>query len=336
MVERERSSDFPMLLWTEMENAGLLIHGFLYEECRRTVWDIGTCLHRALRLGFGERYWDETFTSLGNSVPDNHIRILGVGHVLTEFAIAPLGPLPEPAKREVCELGALSNFIVALYDQLLDLNQYDYSILSRTSLSAALENADVSELSYKEDSLPAGLLAYLVTIYVRRARRLSNGESAPDGYVLTRAILDMYDAEFETLRAPLAVSRKILHRKAALPFVVMGIPAWFAHEAAGPAIRSWHLRWLYGLGSFFGWVDDAIDEGQDREAGRPNAVAKPARILTEPDPSRQALARQIAGYGERTMREWRERLGGVEIPPHVTHAVALTLVSWFGGLAPDA
>src|ERR1700681_3682013 len=334
MVELQRSVDFPRLLWTEMESAGLLIHGFLYEECRRAVWDIGTCLHRALRLGFGERYWDETFASLGNAVPDNHIRVLGVGHVLTEFAIAPLGPLPEPAKWEVCELGALSNFIVALYDQFLDLNQYHYSILSRAWLSAALEDSKVSELSCKEDSFPARLLAYLVTMYVRRTRGLSNGGGAPDAYLLTRAILDMYDAEFETLRAPLAVCRKILQRKAALPFVVMGVPACFAHESAGPAIRSWHLRWLYGLGSFFGWVDDAIDERQDREAGHPNAIVKTTGCLTEP--SRQALARQISGYGERTMREWRERLGGAKLPPHVTHALALTLVSWFGGLAPDA
>jgi hypothetical protein len=329
--------DFRSLLWRELDKAGLLIHGRHYEECRREAWTAGAGLCRSLKIEYGANQWTETFEALGSAVEDDHIRVLGIGHALTQFAIAPLGPLPEPTRQAICAAGGLSNFIVALYDQLLDRNGFAPSILPRAGLLQAMNGTVPQDDALRQDggACPQRLMASLVAIYFGRIRGLSLGSGGEAERLLGRVILAMYDAESDTVeRSPLLVCRKSLQRKASLPFVVMGLPAWLVVKRSVRTTVGWHYRWLYRLGTFLGWIDDAVDEHKDRAEGRPNVFANP-NGFPESSRTRPALASQIARNGMRIISEWRERSNAASLPFHVPQALALSLVSWFGETVPD-
>lgn len=338
MIEVDQLVDFRTLLWRELDTAGLLIHGRHYEECRREAWKAGAGLYRSIKLEYGVSQWAETFETLGSAVEDDHIRVLGIGYALTQFAIAPLGPLPESTKQAICATGGLSNFIVALYDQLLDRNGFAQSLLPRAGLLQAMRGTVLQDDALRQDggALPQRLMASLVANYFGRIRGLSRGVGLDTERLLGRVILAMYDAESDTVGSPpLLVCRKSLWRKASLPFVVMGLPAWLVVKRSARMTVGWHFRWLYRLGTFLGWIDDAVDEQRDREEGRPNIFANP-NGFPESNRSRPALASQIARNGMRIISEWRERSNAASLPVHVPHALALSLVSWFGETVPDS
>ena len=194
-------------------------------------------------------------------------RMLGFGYVLTEFAVAPVTAQPDA---RVPALGALANLIVSLYDGELDTGAAPGSIISGSSL-----------------------LARLVELYYSRLDALA-GAGGPLEVLLRRAIDRMYHAERFTGRG--ANSRAIWRRKSALPFVVMGLPVWFAHPAARVRSCHAHLAWLYRLGRFFGWIDDAADLEDDCAACRLNYFRGAAPVGT---------ATRIAREGARILAEWQ-------------------------------
>lgn len=82
--------------------------------------------------------------------------------------------------------------------------------------------------------------------------------------LLDRAIRRMYEAENGGARA-----RRDWVRKSALPFVTIGLAASILAGREPPA---GYLAWLYRVGIWIGWIDDASDLAQDRAAGRYNRV----------------------------------------------------------------
>jgi hypothetical protein len=85
---------------------------------------------------------------------------------------------------------------------------------------------------------------------------------------------------------------------------------------------------MYRVGTFIGWVDDAVDLADDVAAGRPNLVSSALQAKGIPPP---ILAARIAGRGVRCLREWRERVprhSALEWP--LPAALPATVYSWFG------
>jgi hypothetical protein len=220
-------------------------------------------------LLYGERVLRQLPSDVGGALQQRQsaaVRMLGFGYVMTEFAAAPVAV---PSDARVPALGALANLIVSLYDAELDAGAAPGSIISGGSL-----------------------LASLVELYYSRLDALARG-GGPLEALLRRAINRMYHAERSTGGAN---SLAIWRRKSALPFVVMGLPAWFAHPAAHARSCHAHLAWLYRLGRFFGWIDDAADLEDDCAAGRLNYFrgAAPAGTAT-----------RIAREGTRILAEWQ-------------------------------
>jgi hypothetical protein len=210
------------------------------------------------------------------------IRQLGFGHVITEFAIAHLG-IPGKPDRAVLSLGALSNLIVSMYDGLLDSGQDPERILPRsriTGIAGASKTGDP-------------LLGTLVDLYFARLSAFPNPHAAVY-QTLRSAIVRMYDAERAT-SGPLGYTRTVWRRKSALPIVIMGLPVWMTVPLLEICVYRAHLKWLFRLGQFIGWIDDAADIHADRAAGRPNYFSAGA------GPN---VARRIAGQGALIVEAW--------------------------------
>lgn len=174
-------------------------------------------------------------TGGGPTLPEaSVIRLLGFGHMIGEFLLAPLG-LPLAARMHALHLCATLNLAVCAYDLLVDEGIGDPKWL------AALVNGYFSRLERQS----------------RHAARLA---------LLRRTIEKMKDAEDG------AGGIGPLHRwrrKCALPFVVMGLGGL----ACGPrniVPPRGYLRWLYRTGLQFGIADDALDIAEDRRSGQFN------------------------------------------------------------------
>jgi hypothetical protein len=144
----------------------------------------------------------------------------------------------------------------------------------------------------------------------------------------------MYDAELAVVsRNGSPVSRHLLRRKAALPFVVMGLPAWLLGSERDERLFRWHVHWLYRLGRFFGWIDDVVDLESDLKTGAPSQLAYELENERQSSDRGREIVRAIAMQGRRLMYEWRTRVGAVsDVPLSVREAVPTCVVSWFGGL----
>lgn len=339
MERRSRLSPrrFRHVLWNELRRAELLSDPALYKASRAEVTRYGTIESRGTISLVGHAAWRRTIARLPRPrSEDDCIRVLGFGRVLTEFAVAPL-PLQDGDREAVSHLGALANFIVATFDQLIDagmnrrvvLPEWTLRFLARTSGRVCL--APVSYLL----PAPPRLMVRLVAAYFRTLEELSLAQRHSHGTAMVRRlILKMYRAErqtFEPSRAPGSRVEQIVRRKASLPITALGLPGWLACSGVDRARYLWHLRWLHNLGEFVGWIDDSVDLEQDLTAGRPNRVAMV--ICARPEASHE-LARLIAQGGKKIIREWRSHVQDADaIPLVVREALRTCVVSWFGGLS---
>jgi hypothetical protein len=241
--------------------------------------------------------------------------------MLCGFVVAPLG-LAGEARESVLRLGALCNFIVATYDHLVDSDPGHRPPLHRGSVLPGRHRWSARRLFARIFRPPASRLMHrLVTLYFAELRRLPHaGTRIRLRAGIERLILRMYDAEGASLNG--AATERLLRRKSALPFVVMGLPGWLAVAEDEGGEYWWHLRWLYRLGDLFGWVDDAVDLEEDRAAGRPN------RMLMDP-----MTPTGIAAEAGRLLTEWRERVRSDDAAPRAEQeAFRGCLVSWLGGV----
>ena len=208
----------------------------------------------------GELHYDTLQPAEGSKLERNSklaFRLLGFGHVMTEFAVAHLR-IRETQMLGPLSLGALANLIVSAYDGLIDSGHDPERVLPRSRLNGAGKRASRGD----------PLITALVDLYFERLACLPHPHP-PVRKTLQNAILRMYDAERATAGAA-EFSPEVWRRKSALPFVIMGLPIWMTTPSFDVRACRAHLAWLYRLGQFFGWIDDAADLDADRAANRPN------------------------------------------------------------------
>ena len=338
------NADHPFrdLLWRELDARGLIPSAVEYQRLRDAVARSGEASWRLTLGDVGRDRWDAANATLWRPwVSDDPQRILGFGWWMTRFLVAPLR-LPEGLHSAVADAGALANLIVALYDQLVDSGRLGPAILAPAAFDSS---AHAQRQSRGTEVGPADasreVMSALVDRYFHLVAAFPRGplSSAVDS-LHRRAIRRMYDAENQLAAGDhrsedYAQCVPVLQRrKAALPFVVMGLPGWSASSATSSLDTVRHLRWMYRVGTFLGWIDDAVDLDDDL-AGR---AANRVRCVIEGHPSRAAaLAISIAHSGARCMDDWRRHTGHEPPPePEVTDALAATVYSWFGATRPDA
>jgi hypothetical protein len=175
---------------------------------------------------------------------------LGSGFAMTEFLVSPiLGAISPPA---ICSLGALVNLMVVVCDRLLDAG-------------AAVDEV----LPESEHSSP---VFDLLDVY---RRKLADREPTVTVHRCSeKLIARMIESERQTVLARERLSYRDWLGKSALPFVLMGLPAWICRECTARARNgltfSAHLLWLCRVGRFFGVLDDSLDYEHDLASGQPN------------------------------------------------------------------
>jgi hypothetical protein len=334
--------EFQSLLRDELTAVGLIpgdCSNSAYQLLRTEVSRRGKIEHANLVRLVGRRSWNRGVACLGRvAAEEDCVRVLGFGSTLAEFAMAPLG-LTGPGLGPAAALGALANLIVSLYDQWLDSGVRPGSVLPRWHLRGIADG----RVWLRHGSLAAALvsprrifMARLVDQYFHRLGTLPYASARPAAHhLLIRTIQRMYDAESATISETSTQCRaRMLRRKSALPFVVLGLPGWLAVNVRPSISLRSHLGWLYRLGEFIGCIDDAIDLAEDASAGRPNLLLGELAAAGECRSSRIAVAQRIAARGSWVLREWRRAVPS-EVPlPEITGAVlGICVGSWFGASA---
>ncbi len=312
-------------LFLDLRDAGLLAE---HDAYRRTCSEL-FARGETERARLGAVLWDGAWHDLNRTLERPYAsadvdRILGFGWGLTWFAAEPVG-LDSESAAAVARLGALANLIVALYDQILDVGGASGDVLPRAALDAAAAGAwpDRSGDDGFTTDPQRRLLITLTVQYFECLDRLPHlAQGSAIRQLIVRAILAMYEAERATHSDIVTgVRSAVLRRKCGLPFVVMGATAWLVLGTVDQARLRWHIHWLYRLGMFFGWVDDAIDLEDDLRTGHPNRLN--TRSLRQ---GVLPIAGRIVQFGRRLADEWHERV------PAVTSAAVLLAVttSWLG------
>ena len=326
-------ADLRAMLWEHLDAEDLIPGPDTYAASRAEIGRGGEAQRRELSRSIGEGAWRLGLAQLGRPNPeDDCARILGFGRALTGYAVAPVN-LSSADVNTVTELGALANLIVATFDGIVDAGRTPSELLSRVTLDAAFAARQTTPTADPPQTDPS-LISRLVATYAQDLEVCAASESDPVLQLITRAIEAMYDAELAIVKPKSrSVSRHLLRRKAALPFVVMGLPAWLLSSERDEGLFRWHIHWLYRLGRFFGWIDDVVDLESDLETGAPSQLV----LALENEPHRSDLSREIARaialQGRRLMHEWRTRVAAAQdVPLPIREAVPTCLVSWFGGL----
>jgi hypothetical protein len=252
-------------------------------------------------------------------------RVFGFGYLLTEWML-PDALCDELHRRQVALLGARANFIVTVFDHLLDESVSGRPPLSARDVQRAVAG-DLRPLSIASLVGPPArrLLARLARSYFKAFAALPFA-SRHSGVrrLVSRAITSMYAAEIQTasMRDP---GEQTLRRKAALPFVVMGAAAWLAVPEFSPALFRAHLRWLYRVGDLLSAIDDLADLPADIAASRPNrltAVFNGSGYMAPDDLSRRIVGAALKIVESRHATASCRRRGDV---------FGAIIISWFGG-----
>ena len=234
---------------------------------------------------FGEIEYAKLRMTMGGELErkaKSAVHLLGFGRVITEFATAHL-PISGKPPAAVLSLGALANLIVSTYDGLVDSGRGPDGILPRSRLTGGGLGRDNGD----------PFVERLVDLYFAGVSCLPYPH-VPVYRTLRSAILRMYDAERVTVGSH-ECSRAVWRRKSALPFVIMGLPVWMTAPSLETGVYRAHSKWLYRLGQFFGWIDDAADLNDDRSAGRFNYLSSHMTPQT---------ARRIAHHAIRILESW--------------------------------
>jgi len=132
--------------------------------------------YRAQLLGSGAWRRGLSSSELGYSSA-TLARILGFGAAMTRFSIAWI-PMSPVHRRNVTRLGALSNLIVSLYDQLADA-MAERDLLSRAALIGALGRARPSERYSPGGSAYGAMIGHAVETYARMLHDLPYCDERP-------------------------------------------------------------------------------------------------------------------------------------------------------------
>ena len=316
---------FKPILWRALWNADVLSVPELHVKCERAIRERSISERDFLVTQIGEASWLQMLKAWGRENGEQMASLqLGAGAVLTEFFTSPV-TLGAADREAAAHSGTLANLLVGVYDDLIDAEEIPGADpLSRSLLDAVSGKSGVGETG----DTP---LAPLVSAYFGQIASLPGAASRPEvARTLRRTILKMYDAECQTVGGADADGRMAgWRRKSALPFVVMGLPAWLmTPNFCGRNYRR-HLRWLCRCGEFWGWIDDAIDLEQDSATGHPNRVHAALQTGLQ---SPEVLAAAIAQRGQTILAEWRQLTPqAARLPLAVQEALPNCLFSAFGG-----
>jgi hypothetical protein len=337
MARDHSSPRFADQLFDELDSAGFMPPADDYAIARAAATAEGVELWESMKDVIGSDSWAAANGRLTLSVSDADChRMLGLGYALAAYIVAPVKVSPAQL-RDVLILGALTNFLVAVYDQFLDAGAGATDVLPRHAVASVFERSALPALASAaaSDERVCGddRTAVMVALTNEYRRRLFALPAQTNRAWLIRELgrisVAMYDAEQDSRNG---MSTPQLHLKSALPFLVMGMPAWLVASRFDRQLFRWHRRWLYRLGRFIGWVDDAVDVDDDRMSGQPNLVQGSLAGAANPDTSMR-LAAQIATQGRDIRDQWLAHTAGrLRAQPHRVDGLSLTVCSWFGGV----
>ncbi len=320
------------LAWKTLRKNGIIPEKLVYRKIRGKITASGRLEIERLQQDLGMRNWNLLLQQMEINYPKDHlIRIMGFGNELSRYAITPFCDSNEFTEK-VISLGARTNLIVSLFDQHIDLGNSSHSLLSEDKLQKMIKDKSHNFNRWQFPNFRTKwILPLLVESYLNDLKNISPDKHHKILKTVLSLILIMYRAEINTLSKNLHTG-KTLNRKAALPFVVMGLPAWFNQVAFNSADYLFHFRWLYKLGVFFGTIDDIIDLEEDINKNQPNQFSKliEQNQLSELNQTRiiQKLisdARWIADHWEKKAEQHTRPSEG---EPEV---FGTCIVSWFGG-----
>jgi hypothetical protein len=262
-------------------------------------------------------------------------RVLGFGEAMTRFSVAGISMSPLP-RRVIIRLGALSNLIVSLYDELVDTHG-EREILPRSMVASVLRQDVSSHPIGSQASRSARLVRGAVQTYSKMLHSLPFF----DRRVTVRrhinsTILRLYDAEEATLdqkRSGRAALEHAVTAKAALSHVVMGLPAWLASHRLNLCAMSRHLRWLQALGELHGWIDDVVDIEQDESNHFPNRVMIRLRATNgrRPEAKLRSIVNECVNLGCRVRDRWSSASRNETIGRYGMDEFKTILCAWLGG-----
>jgi len=229
------------------------------------------------------------------------VRILGFGYMLTDYIISGID-LKNKNRIVVNELGALANFIVAIYDHFLDNQLITETNPIRKLIGSITSSSSVFLEAVSEDNntIEVQIFIKLITYYFHLLKLIEKPDQRNViAKTLKKAILKMHHANDKLLFNSYSnVPIQLLFQKSILPFVIMGLPAWILCESFTEKNYLRHLRWMYQFGEFIALLDDATDMVEDMERGEPNLIIEAMKDIQNDDTTLIKLAKKIALMGQ--------------------------------------
>lgn len=319
--------DIEDLLRAELRSRGVLPDARTYERVRREITLIGE-EERSRVERIAGRGWNRALARLERPRPEEDVaRVLGFGHALTGFVVAPLD-LSAGERAEVAGLGATANLLVTTYDRIVDLGGDPDAALPRRALELAAAGRRLRlALLGIGSPVERRVLTRIVAHYFDRLGELPGYGSRPAvRRAVERHVWEMYEAERRTLESG-GPDEGTLRVVSAYPFVVMGLPGWLATPEVPDGRYGRHLDWLYRVGEFVGRIDDIVDLREDAVDGVYNPVAARRDAVGD-----DRVVREIADAGRAVVDGWEELTGTADLPEVAREALGTCVVSWFGGL----
>lgn len=326
---------FKKAVWKELEDACLIPDRSKYKSVRSSISAFGREELADLKEEIGESGWKILIRKLNTKYPkDDIIRILGFGNALTRYVIEPFRN-DEETNNKVNKLGARSNLIVSLFDQMIDSGTKPKQVLSTKSLDKLLNrNTQKNSDFYRYFGFQSKwIMTTLIKSYLRGLGDLSQPSAQTNiSKTILSSIQRMHESEIKTLTKN-DLSTADLKRKAALPFVIMGLPIWLKDSQINNKAYFSHMRWLYRLGLFFGSIDDIIDLEEDISNNHPNQFKKLVNKDSLAESFIIATSKKIVSEGKIITNFWKKYTNHQN--PQATdfneQIFGTCIVSWFGG-----
>jgi len=332
------SKDIQISLIKKIGNANLLLKINEYKKMRLKVTQLGIKQYKSIQSVLGREVMNLGISKLNFSNPkETCFRVLGFGHLLTEFLVAPVISYSDTERYKVIKLGTLANFIVGIYDHLIDQENANRKfLLPRWILKGIISYnlGSLIDIFVKFSPASSKLLIKLVIYYIKVLKNLEKVEkNLLLSDFLKKLIIYMYDIENKTLfNDKSLVTDYDLKLKSSLPFVVMGLSAWLIRKKSNQKLYGWHLNWLNRFGDFFGWIDDFMDYREDLLKGQPNRIRNVVRQQLKSEENLHQLFHSIVKQGRQILVEWNQHIvEPKKIPIFIKNAFSTCLISWLGG-----
>ncbi|MHA1916328.1 MAG: hypothetical protein ACW986_06650 [Promethearchaeota archaeon] len=331
------SKFFKNQLFLKLKNRNLLPTVSDYKSIRSNITQIGIEEFKRIQILLGKSNFNHVINSLNLKFPNETcIRVLGFGHAITEFLIAPLDLADKIKKKEVVRYGALANLIVCIFDHFLDTKQKkSRNILPHWILTIIFTEKYrfFLKIIMKFRSNESKIVIKLMSLYSKFLLQLPS----PNRQLIV--IKEIKKLIYELYKAGIVVSEnKIKLRKdlaiklkRQLPFVIMGITGWAFKPNFSTQNYQWHIDWMYQVGEFFGWIDDAADLLDDTKTRHPNRILARRGTFGGDHNSILQLISKIADQGKLIINEWKKNtLNSEEIPLDVKEILSSCVISWLG------